>query len=135
MQRRGCLAGLLHRNERLEVGVHVDLLLDGGKFDELLGKLIGVEWVQRILILQLGGQKLQKGIEIAGELLRCVGTRGPAVDELEELELDEVELASCAIADVPVLIAWEAVLMALVLHHTFAAQTRISIPLPSPARV
>jgi hypothetical protein len=60
-----------------------------------------------------------------------------AVDELdgpEELELDAVELASCAIADVPLLIAWEAVLIALVLDHAIAVQTRMSMPLPRPAR-
>jgi hypothetical protein len=60
----------------LQIGVHVDLLLDRSKLDQLLRKLIGIERIERILVLQLRGQELQKRIEIAGELLRGVGAGG-----------------------------------------------------------
>jgi hypothetical protein len=50
----------------LQVGVHVDLLLDRSKFDQLLRKLIGIERIEWILILQLRRQELQERIEIAG---------------------------------------------------------------------
>jgi hypothetical protein len=50
----------LHGNQRLQIGVHVDLLLDRSKLDELLGELVGVERIERILILQLRGQQARK---------------------------------------------------------------------------
>ena len=56
--------------------IHVDLLLDRGKFDQLLGELIGIERIERILVLQLRGQELQKRIEITGQLLRGIGAGG-----------------------------------------------------------
>jgi hypothetical protein len=51
-------------------------LLNPGELDQLLGELVGVERRERILVLQLCGQQLEKGIEIAGELLRRTGARG-----------------------------------------------------------
>ena len=66
LQCRGCLGRLLHGDEALQVGVHVDLLLDRSKFDQLLRKLIGIERIEWILILQLRRQELQERIEIAG---------------------------------------------------------------------
>ena len=77
LHRLGRLGGLLQRNQGLQVRVLVDLLLDRGEFDELLGELVGVERGERILVLQLRGQQLQKRIEIAGDLLRCVDVGGP----------------------------------------------------------
>jgi hypothetical protein len=69
----GCL---LHGDKALQVGVHVDLLLDRSKFDQLLRKLIGIERIERILVLQLRGQELQERVEIAGQLLRGVRPGG-----------------------------------------------------------
>jgi len=40
-------------------------LLDTRKLDELLGELVGVERIERILILQLRGQQRQEGLEVA----------------------------------------------------------------------
>jgi hypothetical protein len=57
LQRRGGFGALLHGNQRLQIGVHVDLLLDRSKLDELVGELVGVERIERILILQLRGQQ------------------------------------------------------------------------------
>src|SRR4029077_8038433 len=70
LQRLQRFRTLLHRDQRLQVRVHVDLLLDGRELDQLLGELIGVERIERILVLQLRGQEFQEGIEIAGQLLR-----------------------------------------------------------------
>ena len=64
------LGGLLHRDQGLQVSVHIDLLLDRGEFDELLGELGGVERGERVLGRQLGGQELQKSIVVAGNRLR-----------------------------------------------------------------
>ena len=36
-------------------------LLDAGELHQLLGELIGVERVQRVLVLQLRGEQLQEG--------------------------------------------------------------------------
>ena len=54
-----CLGRLLHGDKALQVGVHVNLLLDRSKFDQLLRKLIGIERIERILVLQLRDQELQ----------------------------------------------------------------------------
>src|SRR6202034_3745440 len=51
LQRRGGFRCLLQRDQGLHVGVHIDLLFDRGEFDELLGELIGVERVERVLVL------------------------------------------------------------------------------------
>jgi len=53
LQGLGCCRGLLQRDQRLHVGVHVDLLLDRRELDQLLSELIGIEWTEWILILQL----------------------------------------------------------------------------------
>jgi hypothetical protein len=37
----------------LQIGIHVDLLLDRREFDQLLRELIGIERIERILVLQL----------------------------------------------------------------------------------
>jgi hypothetical protein len=42
--------------------------VDRSELDELLSELIGVERVERILILQLRRQQSQERIEIVGEL-------------------------------------------------------------------
>ena len=41
-----------------------------GELDQLLGELIGIERIERVLVLQLRGQKGQEGVVVAGELLR-----------------------------------------------------------------
>lgn len=48
------------------MGFH--LLLDLRELHELLRELIGVEWVQRVLVFQLRRQQLQECSEIAGNL-------------------------------------------------------------------
>jgi hypothetical protein len=50
------LCGLLQPDQSRELRVHVDLLFNAGKLDELLGELIGVERIERVLILQLRRQ-------------------------------------------------------------------------------
>ncbi len=69
-------SALLQRNQRLQVGIHVDLLLDRGELDELLGELVGIERIERILVLQLRGEEREEFIEIAGELLHAGVSRG-----------------------------------------------------------
>jgi hypothetical protein len=49
---------LLQVDETLQIGVRVDLLLDRSEFDQLLRELIGIERIERILVLQLRGQQL-----------------------------------------------------------------------------
>ena len=79
--------GLLQRDQRGQRIVGVDLLLDTGEFDELLGELVGVERAERVLILQLGRQQLQEALEVAGDLR--VRQRVGGAAELAE-EDDEV---------------------------------------------
>ena len=43
------------------------MLLDPGELHELLGELVGVERIERVLVLELRGQQRQKGLEIAGD--------------------------------------------------------------------
>ena len=77
-QRLGRLRGLLQRDQRRQRVVGVELLLDAGEFDQLLGELVGVERIERVLVLQLRRQQRQEALEIAGDLLRRqrVGRRG-----------------------------------------------------------
>ena len=42
----------------------LELLLDAGELHELLGELVGVERIERVLVLQLRRQQRQKGLEI-----------------------------------------------------------------------
>ena len=140
LQCRGRLRGLLHRDQRLHVGVHVDLLLDRGEFDQLLSELTGIERGERILVLQLRGQQLEKGIEIAGEsaaMRHCLAAwAAEAPEELDPVEPVDDVVPSVEAAEFAVESAVERVLMvALVLRQTIAGQTLISTPLPSPARV
>jgi hypothetical protein len=67
---------LLQVDETLQIGVRVDLLLDRSEFDQLLRELIGIERIERILVLQLRGQQLQERIEITGQLLRGAAAGG-----------------------------------------------------------
>ena len=60
-------AVLLQRNQRGELVVRLELLLDLRELHELLGELVGVERVERILVLELRGQQLQEGLEVAGD--------------------------------------------------------------------
>ena len=45
----------------------MQLLLDAGELHELRSELVGVERIERVLVLQLGGQQRQEGLEIVGE--------------------------------------------------------------------
>ena len=66
------LAGALG-DQGLQIGVGVDLLLDLAVFDQLLGELVGVHRAGGILVLQLGGEQRQEGVEIARQLLHRIG--------------------------------------------------------------
>ena len=39
-------------------------MFDAGELHELLGELVGVERIQRILVLELRGEQRQKGLEV-----------------------------------------------------------------------
>src|SRR6185295_20082386 len=57
----------------------VDLLLDRGELHELLGELVGVERIERVLVLQLRGEKLQERVEVLRDRrldVRVAGDRG-----------------------------------------------------------
>jgi len=41
--------------------------LDTGEFDELLGELVGIQRVERVLVLQLRGQQRQKSLKVVGD--------------------------------------------------------------------
>ena len=77
-QRLGRLRGLLQRNQRRQRVVGVELLLDAGEFNELLGELVGIQRIEWVLVLQLRRQQLQEALKVAGDLLRSqrVGRRG-----------------------------------------------------------
>jgi hypothetical protein len=45
-------------------------LFDAGKLHELCGKLVGVERIERVLILQLRRQQRQEGLEVVGDARR-----------------------------------------------------------------
>ena len=51
-----------------ELIVGLELLLDAGELDELLGELVGVQRIERVLVLQLRRQELQEGLEVSGQL-------------------------------------------------------------------
>jgi len=105
LQRRGCLARLLHADKALQIGVHVDLLLDRSKLDQLLRKLIGIERIERILVLQLRGEigvgnhqlrvaagrgarlRRSRGRTIARRCRNCIGLRCADVVRVEALAL------------------------------------------------
>src|SRR6185312_5339323 len=83
LQRLRRLRGLLQRNQRRQRVIGLELLLDAGELDELLGELVCVERVERVLILKLGRQQREEGLEIAGDGLigipaqaRGAGRRG-----------------------------------------------------------
>ena len=46
----------------------MDLLLDAGELDQLRGELVGVQRLERILVLQLGDQQGQELVEVVAEL-------------------------------------------------------------------
>ncbi len=60
----GCL---FQGDQPLKILVHGDLLLDRGELDQLIGHLVGVQWVGWALVLDLRRQQGQEGIEIAPE--------------------------------------------------------------------
>ena len=66
-ERGGRLRGLLQRDQSGKRVVRLELLLDLGELDQLLGELVGVERIERVLVLQLRGEQLQEGGEIAGD--------------------------------------------------------------------
>ena len=61
------LRGLLHRDQGRQVFVGLELLLDAGELHQLLGELVGVERIERVLVLQLGRQQGQEALEVSGE--------------------------------------------------------------------
>ena len=63
-QRLRRLGALFDFDQRLQLIVRFELLLDAGKLHELLGELVGVERIERVLVLQLRGQQRQEGLEI-----------------------------------------------------------------------
>ncbi len=63
-QRLGRLRGLLDLHQRGELIVGLELLLDLRELHELLGELVGVQRIERVLVLQLRGQQQQEGLEI-----------------------------------------------------------------------
>src|SRR6516162_3003084 len=67
------LLRLLQRDQRAQRRVHVDLLLDRGELDELLGELVGVERRKWVLVLKLRGEQYQEGIEVAGDGAEACG--------------------------------------------------------------
>ena len=66
----GCVDSL-QRNERGQLVVLLELLLDLRELHELLGELVGVERVERVLVLELRRQQCQEGLEIRREPSRC----------------------------------------------------------------
>jgi hypothetical protein len=61
------LPGELQVDEVLEALALVDGLLDAGELDELGHELGRFERRERVLVLELGGQQHQEGVEILGE--------------------------------------------------------------------
>src|SRR5215208_5159723 len=69
--------GLDRRQEGRERGVRFQLLLDRGELHELLRELVGVERVERALVLELRREQHQEGIEVLGDALaRRLAGRG-----------------------------------------------------------
>ena len=58
------LRGLLQRNQRGELIVLLELLLDLRELHELLGELVGVQRIERVLVLELRRQQLQEGLKL-----------------------------------------------------------------------
>ena len=63
----GVLRGLLQRDQRGELVVGFELLLDLRELHELRGELVGVERIERVLVLELRGEQRQEGLEVAGD--------------------------------------------------------------------
>ena len=75
------LVGLLQLQQLFQVGVGENLLLDTGEGHELGGELVGVQRIERILVLQLGHQQVEEPAEFLFELV--AGLRGfCALDEV-----------------------------------------------------
>jgi hypothetical protein len=66
------LRRLLQRDQGLELCVRLELLFDLCELHELLRELVGVQRIERVLVLQLRGQQLQEGGEVARERSRTV---------------------------------------------------------------
>ena len=88
-QRLSRLRALLDFDQRLELIVLLELLLDAGKLHELRGELVGVERIQRVLVLQLRRQQRQEGLEIVREDV--------TVEEVLLLELEPVPGAETSV--------------------------------------
>jgi hypothetical protein len=65
-ERRCGLCRLLYRDQCRELIVLLHLLLDLRELHELLGKLVGAERVEWVLVLQLRSEELQERVEIPG---------------------------------------------------------------------
>ena len=71
LERGGVLRGLLQRDQRGELVVGLELLLDLRELHELRGELVGVERIERVLVLELRGEQRQEGLEVAGDACPC----------------------------------------------------------------
>ena len=79
--RGGRLRRLLQLDQRGELLVHVDLLLDLGELHELLGELVGVERFERVLVLQLRGQQPQERRRNSSRASSCWSPSGVGTPE------------------------------------------------------
>jgi len=61
------LGGLLQRDQRGQLIVGLELLLDRSELHQLLSELVGVQWIERILVLQLRRQQCQEGLKVSSE--------------------------------------------------------------------
>ena len=96
---------LLQRNQRGERVVGVELLLDAGEFDQLLGELVGVERIERILICSCVVSRVRKLWKLPA--ICCEASElAAAADALDEdetgsgVEPETIELAVFAVAAV-----------------------------------
>ena len=89
-QRLRRLCGLLQRYQRGQLIVGLELLFDAGELHELLGELVGVQRIERILVLQLCREQRQKRLKVSGELCR------PSSSGLDE---DDEELDCCVVPE------------------------------------
>jgi len=71
VERLGGLRALLQRHHGLQLRVHVDLLLDPANETSCWGELVGIERIERILVLELRGEQLEKGVEVACDRVRA----------------------------------------------------------------
>ena len=67
LERLGRLRGLLQRHQRGKLVVGLELLLDLGELHELGGELVGVERIERVLVLELRREQFRNVWKFAGD--------------------------------------------------------------------